>query len=96
MVFDPKLLRRKGKDRHVFLFEQALLFCKETKDTDGKVKYLFKHKLKVLLSFMVFQRCFSIQIEQNIKQKCDLYSARTQTVPLERTHRELSFEWSHL
>ncbi|XP_032241354.2 triple functional domain protein isoform X5 [Nematostella vectensis] len=45
-VFDPKLLRRKGKDRHVFLFEQALVFSKETKDNDGKVSYLYKYKLK--------------------------------------------------
>lgn len=46
-MFDPKLLRRKGKDRHMFLFEQALIFSKETKDNDGKVKYLYKYKLKV-------------------------------------------------
>ena len=46
-VFDPKQLRRKGKERHIFLFEQALLFSKETKDADGKIKYLYKNKLKV-------------------------------------------------
>jgi len=31
----------------MFLFEQALVFSKETKDNDGKVKYLYKYKLKV-------------------------------------------------
>ena len=46
-MFDPKQLRRKGKERHIFLFEQALLFSKETKDADGKIKYLFKSKIKV-------------------------------------------------
>jgi len=46
-VFDPKQLRRKGKERHIFLFEQALLFSKETKDADGKIKYLYKNKIKV-------------------------------------------------
>jgi len=46
-VFDPKQLRRKGKERHIFLFEQALLFSKETKDADGKIKYLYKSKIKV-------------------------------------------------
>ena len=46
-MFDPKQLRRKGKERHIFLFEQALLFSKETKDPDGKIKYLFKNKIKV-------------------------------------------------
>ncbi|RMX44252.1 hypothetical protein pdam_00005282 [Pocillopora damicornis] len=45
-VFDPKQLRRKGKERHIFLFEQALLFSKETKDADGKIKYLYKNKMK--------------------------------------------------
>ncbi|XP_020600716.1 triple functional domain protein-like isoform X7 [Orbicella faveolata] len=45
-VFDPKQLRRKGKERHIFLFEQALLFSKETKDADGKIKYLYKNKIK--------------------------------------------------
>ncbi|KAK2561484.1 Kalirin [Acropora cervicornis] len=45
-VFDPKQIRRKGKERHIFLFEQALLFSKETKDTDGKIKYLYKSKVK--------------------------------------------------
>ena len=46
-MFDPKQLRRKGKERHIFLFEQALLFSKETKDADGKIKYLYKNKIKV-------------------------------------------------
>ncbi|XP_068751668.1 kalirin-like isoform X6 [Montipora capricornis] len=45
-VFDPKQLRRKGKERHIFLFEQALLFSKETKDPEGKIKYLYKNKIK--------------------------------------------------
>ncbi|XP_065051810.1 triple functional domain protein-like isoform X2 [Rhopilema esculentum] len=38
--------RRKGKERHVFLFEQALLFSKEQKDSYGKVRYFYKSKLK--------------------------------------------------
>ena len=46
-MFDSKQLRRKGKERHIFLFEQALLFSKETKDADGKIKYLYKNKIKV-------------------------------------------------
>ena len=52
IVFDPKLLRRKGKERHIFLFEQALLFSKETKDADGKIKYMFKFKLKVCTNIL--------------------------------------------
>jgi hypothetical protein len=46
-MWDAKLLRRKGKERHLFLFEQALLVTKEVKDVDGKVVYLYKYKLKV-------------------------------------------------
>ena len=30
----------------MFLFEQALLFCKEIKDTNGKCNFEFKTKLK--------------------------------------------------
>ena len=31
----------------MFLFEQALLVTKEMKDSDGKVVYFYKYKLKV-------------------------------------------------
>ena len=46
VIYDAKN-RRKGKERHVFLFEQALLFSKEQKDSFGKVRYSYKGKLKV-------------------------------------------------
>ena len=46
-MWDAKLLRRKGKERHLFLFQQGLLVTKEVKDVDGKVVYFFKYKLKV-------------------------------------------------
>lgn len=46
-MWDAKLLRRKGKERHLFLFEQALLVTKEDKDVDGKVIYVYKYKLRV-------------------------------------------------
>lgn len=36
-VWDPKQLIRKGRDRHIFLFELYLLFSKEVKDSAGKV-----------------------------------------------------------
>ncbi|XP_065656254.1 triple functional domain protein isoform X8 [Hydra vulgaris] len=45
-VWDPKHILKKGKDRHVFLFEQALLFCKEVKDSNGKCTFTFKFKMK--------------------------------------------------
>ncbi|XP_076272417.1 trio Rho guanine nucleotide exchange factor isoform X4 [Rhynchophorus ferrugineus] len=44
-VWDPKQLIRKGRDRHIFLFELYLLFTKEVKDSVGKVKYIYKNKL---------------------------------------------------
>ena len=40
--------------------------------------------------------CFSIQININFGKKHELYSATSGTPPLESTHQELSFEWSHL
>uniref|UniRef100_A0A8C2XPW3 non-specific serine/threonine protein kinase n=1 Tax=Cyclopterus lumpus TaxID=8103 RepID=A0A8C2XPW3_CYCLU len=44
-VWDPKTLIRKGRDRHLFLFEMSLVFSKEVKDSNGRSKYLFKSKL---------------------------------------------------
>ncbi|XP_059822545.1 kalirin isoform X4 [Hypanus sabinus] len=44
-VWDPKSLIRKGRERHLFLFELALVFSKEIKDSSGHSKYVYKHKL---------------------------------------------------
>lgn len=46
-VWDPKTLIRKGRDRHLFLFEMSLVFSKEVKDSNGRSKYLYKSKLFV-------------------------------------------------
>ena len=46
-VWDPKQLIKKGRDRHIFLFEMCLLVAKEIKDGNGKSKYLYKFKLEV-------------------------------------------------
>ena len=39
-VWDPKSLIRKGRERHLFLFELSLVFSKEMKDSTGRTKYL--------------------------------------------------------
>ncbi|XP_054596375.2 triple functional domain protein isoform X2 [Nothobranchius furzeri] len=44
-VWDPKTLIRKGRDRHLFLFEMSLVISKEVKDSNGRSKYLYKSKL---------------------------------------------------
>ncbi|XP_011807164.1 PREDICTED: triple functional domain protein [Colobus angolensis palliatus] len=44
-VWDPKTLIRKGRERHLFLFEMSLVFSKEVKDSSGRSKYLYKSKL---------------------------------------------------
>uniref|UniRef100_A0A4W3IS77 non-specific serine/threonine protein kinase n=1 Tax=Callorhinchus milii TaxID=7868 RepID=A0A4W3IS77_CALMI len=44
-VWDPKSLIRKGRERHLFLFELSLVFSKEIKDSSGRSKYVYKHKL---------------------------------------------------
>ncbi|XP_078619950.1 kalirin-like isoform X2 [Branchiostoma floridae x Branchiostoma japonicum] len=44
-VWDPKALIRKGRERHIFLFEMCLLFSKEVKDSNGKTKYIYKYRL---------------------------------------------------
>ncbi|XP_030895220.1 kalirin [Leptonychotes weddellii] len=44
-VWDPKSLIRKGRERHLFLFEISLVFSKEIKDSSGHTKYVYKNKL---------------------------------------------------
>ena len=46
-VVDQKQIIRKAKDRHIFLFEMYLVFCKDVKDTNGKAKYIYKAKFLV-------------------------------------------------
>lgn len=58
-VWDPKQLIKKGRDRHLFLFEGCLVFSKEVKDSNGKSKYLFKFKLLVS-GQVVSLSCFSL------------------------------------
>ncbi|XP_062303477.1 LOW QUALITY PROTEIN: kalirin RhoGEF kinase b [Osmerus eperlanus] len=45
-VWDPKSLIRKGRERHLFLFELSLVFSKEMKDSTGRTKYLYKSRLR--------------------------------------------------
>lgn len=45
MTWDNKQIIRKGRERHVFLFDLYLLFSKEVKDTNGTVKYVYKNKV---------------------------------------------------
>ena len=47
LVWDPKQLIRKGRERHLFLFDMCLIFAKEVKDSNGKSKYMFKFKLMI-------------------------------------------------
>uniref|UniRef100_A0A8C8J526 non-specific serine/threonine protein kinase n=1 Tax=Oncorhynchus tshawytscha TaxID=74940 RepID=A0A8C8J526_ONCTS len=44
-VWDPKTLIRKGRERHLFLFEMSLIFSKEVKDSNGRSKYMYKSRL---------------------------------------------------
>ncbi|XP_013406610.1 kalirin isoform X8 [Lingula anatina] len=44
-VWDTKQIIKKGRDRHIFLFDMCLIFAKEYKDSNGKAKYIFKFKL---------------------------------------------------
>lgn len=46
-MWDPKTLIRKGRERHLFLFEMSLVFSKEVKDSSGRSKYIYKSKLFV-------------------------------------------------
>ncbi|XP_012941789.1 triple functional domain protein isoform X2 [Aplysia californica] len=46
-VWDPKQLIKKGRERHLFLFDVCLVFSKEVKDSNGKSKYIYKFKLMI-------------------------------------------------
>ena len=46
-VWDPKHIFRKGRERHIFLFEMFLVLSKEGRDSTGKTKYIYKNKLDV-------------------------------------------------
>lgn len=63
-VWDPKTLIRKGRERHLFLFEMSLVFSKEVKDSNGRSKYIYKSKLFVSRSwwnfFLFFASVWSI------------------------------------
>ena len=48
-VWDPKQLIKKGRERHIFLFDMCLIFAKDSKDSNGKTKYMYKFKLMVSL-----------------------------------------------
>ena len=48
-------------------------------------------KCTVIESFYLNGQTFWFRLQEN-----ELSSVLTQTVPLECTHQELSFEWSHL
>lgn len=57
LVWEPKSLIRKGRDRHLFLFELSLIFSKEIKDSSGRTKYIYKSRLRVRTtsSFALFK-----------------------------------------
>ncbi|KAL5006006.1 hypothetical protein ScPMuIL_017164 [Solemya velum] len=46
-VWDPKQLIKKGRERHIFLFDMCLIFAKDVKDSNGKTKYQYKFKLMI-------------------------------------------------
>lgn len=53
-VWDPRSLIRKGRDRHLFLFEFSLVFSKEIKDSAGRTKYQYKNRLLVSVCLLLW------------------------------------------
>ena len=70
-VWDPKQIIRKGRERHIFLFELYLLFSKEVKDSSGKAKYLYKNKLMVSIYRLHIYVCVPIRevLQVTFRQK---------------------------
>ncbi|KRY12974.1 Triple functional domain protein [Trichinella patagoniensis] len=50
IVWDPRQLIKKGRERQVFLFEICMIFSKKVSDQTGKFKYVYK--MRVLTSEM--------------------------------------------
>lgn len=69
-VWDPKTLIRKGRERHLFLFEMSLVFSKEVKDSNGRSKYIYKSKLFVRASLYVKQAIPYASLERTVLQFC--------------------------
>lgn len=65
-VWDPRSLIRKGRDRHLFLFEFSLVFSKEIKDSAGRTKYQYKNRLLV----SVLPCCASLIVYGEMQQVC--------------------------
>ncbi|XP_072305966.1 kalirin-like [Eucyclogobius newberryi] len=90
LVWEPKSLIRKGRDRHLFLFELSLIFSKEMKDSSGRTKYLYKSRL----------RTSELGVTEHIEGdpcKFALWVGRTPTsdnkTVLKATSLELKQEW---
>lgn len=81
VIYDAKN-RRKGKERHVFLFEQALLFSKEQKDSFGKVRYSYKGKLKTS----------ELGITEHIAEDCCKFAVWTGEPPFTEEKRIIKAE----
>lgn len=60
-VWDPRSLIRKGRDRHLFLFEFSLVFSKEIKDSAGRTKYQYKNRLLVGVLFRAILIMFMLK-----------------------------------
>lgn len=63
LVWEPKSLIRKGRDRHLFLFELSLIFSKEIKDSSGRTKYLYKSRLRVTRTHTHTPQCFYFEVD---------------------------------
>lgn len=76
-VWDPKTLIRKGRERHLFLFEMSLIFSKEVKDSNGRSKYIYKSKLFVSAPAAAFATC-----AEQASAYSDIFLACSQTSEL--------------
>ncbi|XP_075250716.1 triple functional domain protein-like isoform X2 [Convolutriloba macropyga] len=69
-MWEPRQLIKKGRERHLFLFEDFILLAKIVKDASGQKKYLYKAK------FEVRSADFSITDHVDTERKFGLYFSR--------------------
>lgn len=97
-VWDPKTLIRKGRERHLFLFEMSLVFSKEVKDSSGRSKYLYKSKLFVSIgnrsSSLQSTTAACLKPLRNVNLNCDGHLLQLSSVQAESTRGRADTLWA--
>ncbi|KAJ4435473.1 hypothetical protein ANN_18089 [Periplaneta americana] len=86
-------LRLKPMQRHIFLYQKAMIFCKKAaKEVHNKDTYHFKRYLKKLLSSSLLSKNLKVRIYKTVILPVVLYGCETWTLTLREEQRLRVFE----